>query len=250
MDLPHLQEPFLDLRNNVYGEISGSTEPAEVAEAFAALGWSVRRGGAREYEVEHTWANLTIVPTTPLTYSGVVDPARAQHLLDMFERSGHVATAELELHGLIWSDTLIEQARRIHAEVRVELAAFPGELVQTGASSLPGFLTKGDVDLHLRVRADLFPTVLVALDARYPRASLHSWAATLAVYDIPDRPLPTGLAVTPLGSEHDSRFTTGWARLADNASLRTQYNVLKLSAPDQETYEAEKAAFFTGLVSR
>ncbi|WP_344222671.1 hypothetical protein [Kribbella sancticallisti] len=245
-----MDRAFLDLPNNVYGEISGATEPSSVADAFAALGWSVRRSGAREYEIEHTWASLTIVPTTPLTYSGVVDPAQVQRLRDTFLASGHTATAELELHGLVWSDTLLEDARRIHTEVQAELAAagVPGDLVLTGASSLPGLLTRGDVDLHLRVPPETFPAVLAALDTRYPRASLHSWAATLAVYAVPGFAHPTGLAVTPVDSEHDHRFTRGWARLDADAGLRTQYNILKQTAPDDQTYEAEKSAFFSRLL--
>jgi hypothetical protein len=142
---------------------------------------------------------------------------------------------------LIWSDTIIDQARLIHRHLQAQL---PGELLLTGAASLPGLLTKGDVDLHLRVPPETFDQVIADLDTRYPRAGLHSWAPTLAVYDIPGFPLPTGLAVTPTNSEHDHRFTRAWSLLAADADLRTQYNALKLSSPD---YESAKSTFFSKL---
>ncbi|TCM47763.1 GrpB family protein [Kribbella sp. VKM Ac-2568] len=152
---------------------------------------------------------------------------------------------------MIWSDTITTQAARIHQQIQADLtaAAIPGELLWTGASSLPGLLTKGDVDLHLRVPTGTFDEVVAALDVLYPRASLHSWASTLAVFDIPDRELPTGLAVTPVNSEHDHRFTHAWRLLANDPALRAQYNALKQNAGDPETYESEKSAFFSRLTN-
>jgi GrpB-like predicted nucleotidyltransferase (UPF0157 family) len=152
---------------------------------------------------------------------------------------------------LIWSDTIRSQADRIHQQVRSDLAAvdISGDLLLTGASSVPGLLTKGDVDLHLRVPADTFDEVVTALDGRYLRASLHSWAPTLAVFDVPGHGLPTGLAVTPIDSEHDRRFTRAWRLLANDAALRAQYNALKQNAADLETYEAEKSAFFSRITN-
>lgn len=249
-ETPRLRDDLLALQNNVYGEVAGTGDTEEVASAFERLGWSTRRCADREYEIEHTWASFVVVPTAPLTYSGVVDPARAQDLLDAFRTAGYLATAELQA-SLIWSDTITDQAGRIHQQVRSGLTAanIPGELVWTGASSLPNLLTKGDVDLHLRVPAGTFDEVVTALDSFYPRASLHSWAPTLAVFDIPGRGLSTGLAVTPIGSEHDHRFTHTWHLLANDPALRAQYNALKQNAGDPETYEAEKSAFFSRLTS-
>lgn len=113
---------------------------------------------------------------------------------------------------VIWSDAIADEAAAIHARVRRTLQALeiPGDLVWTGGSSVPRNLTRGDVDLHLRVPAESFAGTDSTLREKFPIGSPHSWADTLAVRDIPDQPLPTGLAVTPIDSQHDRRFTRAW----------------------------------------
>src|SRR5689334_6319500 len=144
---------------------------------------------------------------------------------------------------MIWSDEIIDQAVVIHDRVRrmLRAAAIPGDLELTGASSLPGTLTKGDVDLHLRVEE--FEVAVEALKELLPVAVPSAWASTLAVFDVPDQELPTGVAVTPVGSEHDRRFTVAWRRLAAEPELHQRYNALKQAGPDEEA----KSAFFSEL---
>ncbi|SOC53762.1 GrpB family protein [Ornithinimicrobium cerasi] len=149
---------------------------------------------------------------------------------------------------LVRSDDLQAEARRTRDVVAAELVALgvAGELELTGATSLPGALTRGDVDLHLRVPADLFDETVGLLRTAYPVASPTAWAATLAVFGIPGT-LPTGLAVTPVGSEHDVRFVTGWRELRNRPELLEEYNRLKREASDEADYEERKSAFFTAL---
>ena len=129
---------------------------------------------------------------------------------------------------LVWSDDLLAEARRTRDDVAAELAAagVRGELVLTGGLSVPGALTKGDVDLHLRVEPARFADTVARLQRRYAVGSPHAWAPTLAVFDVPGT-LPTGLAVTPVGSEHDDRFTSTWQALRENPDLLARYNALK-----------------------
>lgn len=44
------------------------------------------------------------------------------------------------------------------------------------------------------------------------------WGPTLPAFELP-APLPTGLAVTPSGSEHDARFSRSWHLLAADPGL-------------------------------
>ncbi|GAB2661672.1 hypothetical protein [Kribbella swartbergensis] len=150
---------------------------------------------------------------------------------------------------MIWSDDIADEAAAIHTRVRRMLREFgiPGDLVWTGASSVPRTLTRGDVDLHLRVPPESFATTVTMLKHRFPVGSPHSWADTLAVFDIPDQPLPTGLAVTPIDSEHDRRFTRAWSRIATDPATHRRYNELKSHPTDD--YESRKAAFFNDLAS-
>ena len=154
----------------------------------------------------------------------------------------------LDHEHLVWSDGLLDEARRAREEVAGALVEIgvPGELVLTGAASTPGALTKGDVDLHLRVGPADFQDAVERLSRVYEVGSPHAWPATLAVFDIP-RARPTGLAVTPVGSEHDLRFTTTWRALRRDPALLQAYNALKRRTGGTDGYEEAKAAFFTSI---
>jgi uncharacterized protein len=150
--------------------------------------------------------------------------------------------------GLVWSDDLLAEAAWVRDEVEqaLRLLGVPGELVLTGALSVAGALTKGDVDLHLRVEPRSFESVVACLRVAYPVGSPHSWAATLAVFDVPG-PRPTGLAVTPVDSEHDLRFRLAWEALRRDPGLLAEYNALKAASTGTEEYEAHKSRFFSSV---
>jgi GrpB-like predicted nucleotidyltransferase (UPF0157 family) len=148
------------------------------------------------------------------------------------------------------SEDLLLVAREVLARERQRLNALrvPGELVLVGGTSVPGALTVGDVDLHLRVPSTTaFAAVVELLRGAHPVLSPEAWAPTLAVFAVPAT-VPAGLAVTPVGSEHDLRFTRCWRLLAADPALLKQYNDLKLSAVGKLTYSAEKSAFFDHLL--
>ncbi len=124
-----------------------------------------------------------------------------------------------------------------------------GELSLTGASSVPGALTRGDVDLHLRVRAQDFRAAVAVLADVYAVVHPEIWTSTLATFAV-DAPIPAGVAVTPIGSEHDLRFTRAWSLLASRPELLRAYNEMKLAHAGRPVadYEAAKSAFFSRLV--
>jgi GrpB-like predicted nucleotidyltransferase (UPF0157 family) len=122
-----------------------------------------------------------------------------------------------------------------------------GELLLTGGASVPGALTKGDIDLHLRVPPDRFEHVVERLRAVYRPGSTSAWAETLAVFDVPGL-RPTGLAVTPVDSEHDVRFRRSWELIRGHPELLDEYNQLKRASFGDASYEDRKSAFFTRLV--
>lgn len=146
----------------------------------------------------------------------------------------------------------LDMARVILRHERDRLAVLlpnPHELVLIGGSSLPLALTKGDVDLHLRVPVDAFPPVVTALNDIYEVVHPEIWQTTLATFAV-EAALPTGMAVTPAGSEHDLRFTRSWQRLAEDPALVVAYNDLKVRHRDDPgEYERQKSAFFDSLAS-
>jgi hypothetical protein len=142
-------------------------------------------------------------------------------------------------------------ARVVLAAERARLAdllAGDHELVLVGGSSLPTALTKGDVDLHLRVPAADFGRTVAALRGVYPVVHPEIWQESLATFAVPAA-LPAGVAVTPAGSEHDVRFTRSWQLLAADPRLVEAYNAVKLRFWGRPAeYERHKSLFFDGLL--
>jgi uncharacterized protein len=154
------------------------------------------------------------------------------------------------MDGLIWSDTIVAEAATARDRVAAELAraGVPGVLTVTGPAGMPGVLTRGDIDLHLRVEPDDFADAVTRLVDLYAPASRHSWADTLAVFEVPAT-RATGLAVTPVGSPHDRRFTRSWQRLLTDPVLLAAYNDLKRRYAGAAAYEEQKSAFFDRVAS-
>ncbi|GLY96429.1 GrpB family protein [Actinoplanes sp. NBRC 103695] len=148
---------------------------------------------------------------------------------------------------------LLDAATTILARERRRLAGVltaEHELVLVGGSSVAGALTKGDVDLHLRVPESAFPDAVAALTEIYDVVLPEIWQPTLATFAV-KAALPTGVAATPIGSEHDVRFTRTWRRLAADPALVDAYNELKLRhRNDPREYELRKSAFFDKLAGK
>lgn len=131
---------------------------------------------------------------------------------------------------------------------RLRRLGVPGELVLTGGSSLPGALTGGDIDLHLRLPPAEFSSTVRALTGGYRVVHPEIWSPTLATFAVAgDERI--GIAATPLGSEHDLRFSLAWERLRTDPAVLEAYNALKRShaGADDFAYLAAKAAFFNDL---
>ncbi|MCU1432424.1 MAG: hypothetical protein JWP95_1529 [Actinotalea sp.] len=138
-------------------------------------------------------------------------------------------------------------------EALLRQAQVPGELVLVGGSSVPGALTRGDVDLHLRVEPPDFPTAVDRLRAVHAVVHPAVWGPSLATFALGEVApgVPAGLAVTPVGSEHDLRFSRSWTLLAADPDLVRAYNRMKTAddGPDGPAYEDRKSAFFDSLLA-
>lgn len=143
---------------------------------------------------------------------------------------------------LVWSDGLLEEARRVRDEVAAALdrLGVPGELRLTGAAGMPGVLTKGDVDLHLRVAPSDFDDATTRLAELIEPTRREIWTDTFATFEQASEP-PVGVAVTVVGTEHDRRFVRSWERMRAEPELRERYNEIKRRGGD---VEAAKSDFF------
>ena len=84
---------------------------------------------------------------------------------------------------------------RVVATARTELGELLDgvEIVHIGATALPDGLTKGDVDVNVRVPEDRFDEAVAALSMRYELAQQHNWTATYASFVDPTAQLPLGV---------------------------------------------------------
>lgn len=151
------------------------------------------------------------------------------------------------------SELVLPRARAVLRRERGRLTEIvPGcEILLTGASSMPGALTSGDIDLHLRVPPAGWAAAIGALSDAYRVVHPEIWSSTLATFASHDDAL-VGIAATPMGSEHDVRFRRAWERLATDPAALVSYNELKRShaGGDLEAYLSAKGAFFEALARR
>ena len=131
----------------------------------------------------------------------------------------------------------IRRADEVHdaAEAAVEahrtavLELVPGaEVEHVGATAVPGALTKGDVDVLVRVREPEFPAAVDALSRRYAIHQAHNWTPELASFTDPDATEPpVGIQLVVRGSEADRFFGPFRDALIGSDALLAEYNELK-----------------------
>jgi GrpB-like predicted nucleotidyltransferase (UPF0157 family) len=120
------------------------------------------------------------------------------------------------------------------------------EVEHVGATAVPGALTKGDVDLLVRVSERDFAEAVVIMRKRYIVHQPHNWTRTLASFKTraASEP-PVGVQLVVAGSDEDGFFGPFRDALINDPALLAEYNELKLSLDglDYESYTERKGAF-------
>ena len=126
-------------------------------------------------------------------------------------------------------------------------AALPGvEIEHVGSTAIPGALTKGDLDLLVRVPAERFGVAVAALRDLYAIHQPENWTPTYASFvDRESRDPPVGVQLAVAGSADDALFAPFRDALIADPVLLRRYNALKLSldGADLAHYTAVKGAF-------
>lgn len=138
------------------------------------------------------------------------------------------------------------------AHRRDVVALLPGaEVEHVGATAVPGALTKGDVDLLVRVAEEDFAQAVSVLRKRYVVHQPHNWTGTLASFKAPDSSEPpVGVQLVVAGSDADGFFGPFRDALINDPALLAQYNELKLRLDglDYETYTERKGTFVENVL--
>ena len=120
------------------------------------------------------------------------------------------------------------------------------EIEHVGSTSIPGALTKGDLDVLVRVDAAGFDAAVVALRGLYAVHQPENWTATYASFaDRSASDPPVGVQLAVRGSADDLLFAPFRQALIDDPALLREYNALKLSldGADYQGYTDAKGVF-------
>lgn len=140
-----------------------------------------------------------------------------------------------------------QAAERLFEEVKRELVRLlpvSAEVMHIGATAIVGCLTKGDLDVVVRVDCNDFPAAEARLAAVFARNEGSMRNEEFAAFEDTTRTPHLGIQLTAKGGRFDIFHTFVVALRADPELVR-RYNALKLAHHGQpmDRYRAAKDAF-------
>ena len=124
------------------------------------------------------------------------------------------------------------------------------EIHHVGATAVPGCLTKGDLDIVVRVTPEKFAVSDQALALRYARNTGSVRTHDFCAFETPDSEPPLGIQLTAKGGDHDF-FHLFVERLRAEPDLLKRYNALKRRFEGQpmEVYRKAKSDFIRAVLA-
>jgi GrpB-like predicted nucleotidyltransferase (UPF0157 family) len=120
-----------------------------------------------------------------------------------------------------------------------------------GSTAIPGALTKGDVDVLLRVSPERFQDIVTALRRHFTIKQASNWTSEFASFgDDSAYALPVGIQVVVEGSHLDF-FLLLRDYLISNPDALRQYNLLKIAHADrgEQDYREAKDGFLGKILA-
>lgn len=146
------------------------------------------------------------------------------------------------------SDLVAPEAATAYAEHerRIRERLPDVEIRHTGGTSIPGMLTTGDVDLHVRTDKQAFEAARHVLHELYEPLHPEAWHSEGAFFVAADSQPPVEVALTAIGSLDDLHHGEAWQRIAADPELIERYNALKRAhgGGSGDDYRAAKRDFF------
>jgi GrpB-like predicted nucleotidyltransferase (UPF0157 family) len=113
-----------------------------------------------------------------------------------------------------------------HLRLTLEALVEGAEIHHVGSTAIPGSLTKGDLDIQIRITETLFESVSSRLRALYT-VNEGGFVGTDAIsFEHKERDVPVGIHLTVIDGSCDLQYRFR-DRLLASASLQTEYDDLK-----------------------
>lgn len=146
------------------------------------------------------------------------------------------------------------RACALFERIREELSGRlpPGVLIEhVGATAVPGCLTKGDLDIAVRMDGDLLDSCTAALGARFDANPGSVRTPAFAAFVDGSTDPPVGVQLVVIGSDLDV-FTRFRDALRADPALVARYNELKCAwdGCDMEGYRSAKARFINEVLTK
>lgn len=157
-----------------------------------------------------------------------------------------------QLFRLVDTEKARALAQRLFDDVSAQLGPMlPGaEIRHIGATAIPGCLTKGDLDVAIRVPAGDFPRADAVLASRFARNIGSVRTDSFSAFEDASQQPHLGLQLTAIGGDFDffHRFVEALVR---SPRLVEDYNALKraYNNSDMAVYRAAKDAFIARVLS-
>jgi GrpB-like predicted nucleotidyltransferase (UPF0157 family) len=146
-----------------------------------------------------------------------------------------------------------EQAERVLSEEvpLLQLLLPWADIQHIGSTAIPGTITKGDMDLVVRVPKEKFAKSRDRLNSIYDIHQPENWSSTFVSFKDDRKALPLGIQLTILHGEDDV-FIRFRDQLRTDPQLLAEYNALKENCQNQsaEFYLEKKGAFFESWMKR
>jgi GrpB-like predicted nucleotidyltransferase (UPF0157 family) len=126
------------------------------------------------------------------------------------------------------------------------------EVEHVGSTAIRGALTKGDLDLLVRVKPGDFDAAVAGLRSLYVVEQWENWTATFASFAYPQAAdPPVGVQLAVAGSADEALFGPFRDALVADPALLAEYNALKLQhdGEDYERYTDVKAEFIKRVLA-
>lgn len=121
-----------------------------------------------------------------------------------------------------------------------------------GSTAIPNSVSKGDLDIQVRVEKRDFSEVVEKLKKLYEINQPENWTENYASFQDNERDMPVGVQLTVRGSEDDKLFQEQQELLSSNPEVLEEYNKMKLNfeGKDINEYRAAREKFFEELKAR